>query len=449
MNLKDIIIGRANTEITPELAATLGAAIGTYYGKGSVFVCSRDYRTDSRMLKRGLSAGMMSTGCTMIDMHASPTVCNQFACRRFGATAGISVSSSHRAKDDVRIRIFDGRGVDISEKVTNNIISLMNEKSIKRVPITEIGWINPVEALDIYKHAILGFINKKVISSANLRILIDCSLGPTSLIVPNALGQLNVEVISLNSYVPATEVDEVLPNPSSIQKMRKAVIATDSDLGIAIDSEGRQIIVIDSTGRIYSGDDLASILLYHFIKKGKEYTVVLSKSVSKRMDAYLTENKFNVIRESDKSGSLGRKILSSRAYFGASDRGIFHFPQFGVSSDGILALFMILELLANEKKKLSDLLRRLPTDVALTKEITFKADLDQESVMQDLLAQEEFETVDTLVGVKILYNNNDWVHIKPGSQTYSFEVILEAEPEKATEYFAKTEELIRKAINKN
>ena len=174
--------------------------------------------------------------------------------------------------------------------------------------------------------------------------MIDCSLGPTSIIVPNALGELNIEVMSLNSYIPGTEVDEVLPNPSSIQKMRKAVIATDSDLGIAIDSEGRQIIVIDNTGRIYSGDDLASILIFYLVKRGKECTVVLSKSVTKRMNTFMGENKINVIRESDKSGSLGRKILSSRAYFGASDRGIFHFPQFGISSDGILALFMILEL---------------------------------------------------------------------------------------------------------
>jgi len=444
--LKDRIVGRANTEITPELAATLGGAIGTYYGENSVFIASRDFRRDSRMLKRGISAGVMSTGCTMIDLHASPAVANQFAVRRFGAVAGISVASSHRAKDDVRIRLFDYSGVDISEKTTNKILDMMKKNDINRVPICDIGWINPLEpGTYVYEKALLGFVDTKVIKkrTPKFRIVVDCSLGPTSLIIPNMLSELDAEVISLNSYVPGS-VMEILPNPDSIEKMRKAVQATESDLGITLDTEGRQILVIDNQGKIYSGDELASIFLMHIAKKRDGGTLVLSNTLTSRMDHYLKEKGFELVRERDASGALGRKIQKTRATFGASDRGIFHFPAFG-ASDGILACFVLLEIMSKDEKQLSELCRLLPTDVATTKEISLPEKVNQEAIMHHLQYETaEVRAIDTLVGVKLAYPEG-WVHVKPGLQPYTFQLTQETTTS-SVDLFDITEDKIWKAI---
>jgi len=73
-NIKEIIIkGRirstTNTILTPEFAAKLGAAHGTYIGKGGNLIISREYNNDCRMLKRAYIAGVMSAGVQIMNIQ--------------------------------------------------------------------------------------------------------------------------------------------------------------------------------------------------------------------------------------------------------------------------------------------------------------------------------------------------------------------------------------------
>ena len=75
-SIKEIIIkGRirstTNTILTPEFAAKLGAAHGTYIGKGGNLIISREYNNDCRMLKRAYIAGVMSAGVQIMNIHST------------------------------------------------------------------------------------------------------------------------------------------------------------------------------------------------------------------------------------------------------------------------------------------------------------------------------------------------------------------------------------------
>ncbi|MFW9916983.1 MAG: phosphoglucomutase, partial [Candidatus Thorarchaeota archaeon] len=83
------IVGIANQGLTPEKASTLGAALGTHLGPDSVVVTCRDFRSDSRMVKRAFASGLMSTGIDVLDLHATSLPILQFALKRFGASAGV------------------------------------------------------------------------------------------------------------------------------------------------------------------------------------------------------------------------------------------------------------------------------------------------------------------------------------------------------------------------
>ncbi|MEM3944310.1 MAG: hypothetical protein QXJ59_09520, partial [Thermofilaceae archaeon] len=53
------IFGIANQTLTPDIAASLGGALGTMLGEGALVVTARDNYPPSRMLKRAFSAGLM------------------------------------------------------------------------------------------------------------------------------------------------------------------------------------------------------------------------------------------------------------------------------------------------------------------------------------------------------------------------------------------------------
>ena len=67
------IVGEPNIEFTPEIAASLGAAWGTLLKEGTVTL-ARDFRPDSRMLKRAFVAGLMSAGINSIKDIANSKI---------------------------------------------------------------------------------------------------------------------------------------------------------------------------------------------------------------------------------------------------------------------------------------------------------------------------------------------------------------------------------------
>jgi len=70
--------GVVNTEeMDCEFAMRLGMAIGTFM-KGSVLV-GTDARTSNEMLKSACMAGIMATGCDVLDCGVVPTPTIQFA----------------------------------------------------------------------------------------------------------------------------------------------------------------------------------------------------------------------------------------------------------------------------------------------------------------------------------------------------------------------------------
>src|SRR5262249_45389474 len=63
------VIGRG---LTPELAATFAAALGTYL-QGSRIVLSRDGRPSGVMLRHAVLAGLLSAGCDVQDIGGAAT----------------------------------------------------------------------------------------------------------------------------------------------------------------------------------------------------------------------------------------------------------------------------------------------------------------------------------------------------------------------------------------
>lgn len=66
------VTGACNVEITPEFAATLGAAYGYMLGKGSYITTSRDCHKSSRMIYRALLSGVLSAGVSVSDLEMVP-----------------------------------------------------------------------------------------------------------------------------------------------------------------------------------------------------------------------------------------------------------------------------------------------------------------------------------------------------------------------------------------
>ena len=86
--------GVVGETFTPELAVAFAQAFGTYLGPGTILV-GRDTRASGPMVAAAVRAGLLATGCGVVDLGICPTPSLQLAVPWLEARGGISITAGH------------------------------------------------------------------------------------------------------------------------------------------------------------------------------------------------------------------------------------------------------------------------------------------------------------------------------------------------------------------
>ena len=95
----DGVRGIANSELTPELAFSLGKAGAYVLGKNTdekpCVLIGMDTRISGDMLENALTAGILAVGGDVIKVGVLPTPAIAYLVKKYNADAGIVISASH------------------------------------------------------------------------------------------------------------------------------------------------------------------------------------------------------------------------------------------------------------------------------------------------------------------------------------------------------------------
>ncbi|MFX1537540.1 MAG: hypothetical protein ACFFDI_25335 [Promethearchaeota archaeon] len=413
---KDCVVGVANEAFTPEFMTGMGAAFGTTLKTTDIVLMGRDFRYDSRMLKRCFTAGLIATGVSTFDFHAISGSVLQFLIRRFGASAGVLFASSHSIPNGIEIRIFDDLGVEISKDQIQDFLNLLlipTCASIRRIPPEQIGHILvPPETENIYRTALTKVVNTKTISQMRSTVAVDCSLSPVSQIIPSLLSEMNFKVISLNSFRPV-HIPEVLPNNLSLAMLTKSIIATDSDLGMVFGQQGSCVHFIDNSGNFIEPSEVATLLALERIQQAGEVekVIVISEYLGERAQQAIEDAGATIKTVDVTVNSLPQVIRRYRAIFGAADDGSYYYPAFSPGRDCILTSFYLLNILAEREQRFSQLVH--PYAHQRTESTKKLSDLQEVLNKLGTMRFSEFKILDTIIGYKFIFPDGGWVHLRP------------------------------------
>lgn len=373
------IIGRANYVFTPEISSSIGSIHGSLFKQNESIVMGRDYHNDSRMLKRAYTSGLMSTGINLLNLSDCTFPLLQFTIRRFGASGGVYLSGGHLYSEDVGIRFLDAGGIELSQTEINRIIDSYNiyPKDVRRVDPNEIGQLTAIpQTADIYVKSLQQFVNKKKIREANLKIVVDCSYGPTGKITPLLINEIGVEVIALNTHYRERSSSPV-PSINTIRNTADIVKASNSHLGVCFDVDGSRILVIDENGLEISFEDLLMLFITfdRRIQNSKSNTIITTPSIPSVVKEFIEDGGFPLKQVENYPGEISRQIREERACFAAADTLKFYFPEFSPFSDGNFILLKILEIMTTQDDLLSSLTRGFPKGSKLNKTVPISRDL--------------------------------------------------------------------------
>lgn len=423
------ITATSNIEINPEFGAKLGACLGMVYGKKSKLIASRDPNVVSRIMKRSITAGLMSTGVSTKDLQVLSIPQTRQELRTGKYDGGFHVRRSTRNPELTDIIFFNEEGRDISISQAKKIERYFYGEEIKRVQANEVGSLSfPERTNEIYIERYISSLDIEKIQSSNLKLLIDYSYGYASTILPSILGKIGISALSLHDYVDATKFhpDPTL-NGEAKNETGEIMKNLNYNLGFALESGSEKIAMIDQRGKWYSSQRLLSIVTKLFLETNKAispYKVAVSITASSEIDLMAREYGVEVIRIKNNHSDMMDATIDSEIKFVGGIYGGFIFPEFLFAADGMYSVGKIVEMLATTGLKPSIIDEQIPRRFIELGEVECNWN-KRGQLMRNLMDYSENMKRELVEGVKIFENSNS-ILFMPSKETASFIIYAES-----------------------
>lgn len=356
------ISGISNIEMNPEFASKLGAALGTALGASTTVIASRDDDAVSRMIKRSVTAGLMSAGINVSDLQTTSIPQTRQEIHTGKYVAGFHVRRSPRKHGRTDIILFGKDGRDIPLPQTKSIERFFFGEDIKRVDFESVGRLAfPERSTAMYIDRFLDGLNADRIRQRQFKLLVDYSFGLASTVFPQILGELKCRTLAMNAYVDASHFADplaaVLDESSTIMK------SLGYEIGFKIDPGVEKIALVDERGIWYTSLRLLTIVTKLFLETNKHhepYSIAVPVQATEEIEQIVKGYNVEVVRIRNSHSAMMEATKDSNIRFVGGTRGGFIFPEFLAASDGMYTACRILDMLAETNFLLSELDLSLP-----------------------------------------------------------------------------------------
>ncbi|MBC7489905.1 MAG: phosphoglucosamine mutase [Glaciimonas sp.] len=275
----DGIRGRVGVSpITPDFVMRLGYAAGKVLAQSEsstvkpTVLIGKDTRVSGYMLEAALEAGFAAAGVDVMLAGPMPTPAIAYLTRALRLSAGVVISASHNPFDDNGIKFFSAHGNKLDDSVEAAIEAKL-EQPMVCVTSDKLG---KAKRLDDASGRYIEFCKSTFPNDLDLRgmtIVVDTAHGAAYHIASHVFHELGAEVIAIGNQPNGFNINTGY-GATAPETLALAVCAHGADIGIALDGDADRLIMVDASGRIYSGDELLYVIVKDRVKTGSVQGVV-------------------------------------------------------------------------------------------------------------------------------------------------------------------------------
>src|SRR5690348_10887336 len=237
------VSGLINVEITPELCVRLASAYATTLKKGAVVTTSRDVSRAARAFKRAVQGALNASAIDVVDLEAQPLPVARFRTARSEAGGGIALRTTPGNPQSIDIIFLDERGAELSQAAARKLERVFSRQEYRRAFPGEIAELSyPPRVVESYAAELVESADMTGVREAALKVVVDCAGGTASLVLPELLGRIGLEVLTVNN-----RLDEGSPTQSlaqvraGMQRLSELVASSRADFGVRFDQVGERI----------------------------------------------------------------------------------------------------------------------------------------------------------------------------------------------------------------
>ncbi len=432
-----MVIGKSNVELSCEMATKLAEAFGAQLPVGSTVVVSRSYDKSSRMLKRAFLGGLLSAGVDVLDYNAiSSAVMRCSLSFHDSYTAGVHFHQKIDDPTSTVITFYNHEGIRINSDMAKKVEKAFFKETFRRVDYSRIGQIYPShhkQEYQSYQNGMKQLLESHRFKCLDCRIAVDMMHGMASEIFPEILNDLGVENIMFNAYPD----EQRLSNINTLVKrshgdMSAVVKALGLDVGFMIYPHGQRLDLMCDDGVILSKQTALYVVMSLLNMEAKE------KGEIRRvfLPTWAADIVYFDHLEIERGAYANFKAEEMKKYdLVATGEGNFAFIEFATHRDSMYATLKILEMIVHHNTKLSKLIADLPHFFYHTYQIPCSQAL-KGKMMRKFLEDSKGKKSSTLDGVKIWFNDTDWVLMLPDQYNDHLNLTIQAEQDSNGEKYA-------------
>lgn len=430
------IRGTYPDQLNEEIAYKVGRALVEYLNPKTV-VLGRDMRLSSPKLYEGLTRGIVESGCDVIDIGLVSTDCLYFAVGKFGYDAGVMITASHNPPEYNGFKMCKREAVPLSGEVgiDQMKILILNDDF---APPKKLGTIKKHDVEQAYVQHLLSFVDKDKIKP--FKIVIDAGNGMAGNIIPKLFSHLRCDLIPM-----FFELDGSFPHhlaspiePENIAPLREKVLAEKADLGVAFDGDADRMFLVDEKAQPLGGDMITAMVAKNLLKKEKGATILYNLICSKAVPQIIEGSGGRAIRTRVGHALIKPLMKKHNAVFGGEHSGHFYFRNNWFADSGLIALLVCLELISEEDKLLSALIRSIDPYFR-TGEINSRVD-DIPKKLKEIEKHYSFGKIDRLDGITADFGDW-WFNVRPSNTEPLLRLNIEADTKEKLE--KKKQELLK------
>jgi len=418
--------GIVGDTFTPEVAIGFAQAFGTYLDNGRILVC-RDTRASGPMVRAAVVAGLLATGCEVIDLGVCPTPSLQLAVTWLKADGGLAITAGHNPSQWNALKFVRGDGLYLNSMQAEELLDIFHQGEFAKATWDKIEpAIHHRDAIEHHVELLKDAFDVEAIRPRRLKVAVDCCNGACSRLIPRWLQELGCEVLAINDDPSAPFPHPPEPKPETMAQLSAVVKAGHADIGFAHDADGERLGIVTELGQPLS-EELTLAVATRIRLEQNAGTVVTNVSTTRAIDQIAARHGGTVVRTQVGQTYISEGMIEHGAILGGEGSGGVTVPELHLTHDSAAAVGLILEGLARTGKPVSELVQELPRLTMLKHNIAVEPHRLY-SVLQNFRLAIEHEELphDLMDGIRLVLPQG-WIHVRASNTESMIRVIVEAE----------------------
>jgi len=397
------IRGKVPSQLNNDLAYKIGRTFVKYLNCKKV-VIGKDVRKSSPKLSEALSKGITDAGADVYDLGLCGTEMIYYGTPYFDADGGIMITASHNPPEYNGLKFVKrgskpmgyGSGLsDIEQMILNNDLGEICENK---------GTVHETDIMNDFIDNLKIFYKTEKIKP--LKVVVNAGNGCVGPALDKIEKFLPIEMVKV-FHEPDANFPNGVPNPllpENRQATIDAIKNSGADLGVAWDGDYDRCFFFDESGSFIEGYYIVGLLAKSILKSHEGEKIV--------HDPRLIWNTIDIVKNAggeavvSKSGHafIKEKMREVNAVYGGEMSAHHYFRENSYSDSGMVPFLLVMQLMSEESKKLSELVGEMISNYPCSGEINSTVESGK-AKLEELKEKYSDGKQDFLDGISVEYEN--------------------------------------------